>query len=932
MKKLLKSIFPAILITVSLFLCFKNYSPGTYLIGWDSLHPEFNFSEAFRRVWEGVWRAEQGVGALTAHSHMADLPRIIFLWLESFILPASFLRYSYIFLCLILGPLGVYFFLKYVFRKEKESAWVRPAAFLGALSYLLNLGTLQNFYVPFEMFTSAFAFLPWLFYFGLRYLREMTRTVLVKFGLVVILSSPMAYASTLWYASFAGLFIFLFVYALISSERKVQIKSFLGLVLIAILLNLYWILPNIYSVINQSGIISNSNINRLFSSEAFLRNRDYGTFSNILLQKNFLFDWRNFDFSVNQFTDLMGVWTKYLSNPIVITVGYVLSSISILGLFWGILKREKTALAFALPLIFCLFFLININPPTGNLYAYLYDNFGIFAEGLRMPFTKFSILYGFVVSFYFAYFAHVFLTLKEPPLKVIIVFAKALKTLFFVSIPVGLVIFMLPAFEGNLIGPNVRVNLPSEYQEMFSWFKSNSEGRIALFPINSKYGWEYRNWAYEGSGFLTYGISNPILYRDFDRWNSANEDFYTQASSALYSNNVQVFTDTLKKYQVKYLLFDESIINPGGTSDIPQIPEFKQVAKFGFLTIYETDFQNADVISVPKYVQTTADMSYSPIDPIYAKYGDYVNYGDNIPQRPSPILPAGSPIITENFSVNRGFTSAYNCDLMKKGIVTKSNSSRGILYRAEGGGASCDYLPYPDLKYNQGYVVRVAGENKEGRSLKIYLFNQDAEVPEIEEILPSGNFDKNYLIYPKEATGSGYILNLETRSFGRIHSENLLTKVEFYSVETPYVQGTTLYIYNNLKVLGVKKYGNWAYKVGLQGDGLLQLGQGFEKGWMAVPTRNFQFSIFNLCTTFGCQSSINVPIFKQELRHVQVNSWSNGWIVPNCQNENSMKIENCKLLSRSVIIVYWPQLLEWGGGVAGLVVLTWLIFRLYLWL
>jgi hypothetical protein len=157
-KLLLKILFPLTLIIITGFICFKNYTPGTYLIGWDSIHPEFNFPEAFRRVWEGVWRAEQGVGAVAAHSHMADLPRIVFLWFESFVFPASFLRYSYVFLCLILGPLGIYFFLKYVFRKEKESVWIFPAAFLGALFYLLNLGTLQNFYVPFEMFTAAYAF------------------------------------------------------------------------------------------------------------------------------------------------------------------------------------------------------------------------------------------------------------------------------------------------------------------------------------------------------------------------------------------------------------------------------------------------------------------------------------------------------------------------------------------------------------------------------------------------------------------------------------------------------------------------------------------------------------------------------------------------------------------------------------------------------
>jgi hypothetical protein len=902
--KFLSIFFPLFLASIAVFLCIRNYTPGTYLLGWDSLHPEFNFSEAFRRVWEGVWRAEQGVGAIAAHSHMADSPRIIFLWLESFILPASFLRYSYIFLCLILGPLGVYFFLKYVFQKEKESVWVYPAAFLGALFYLLNLGTLQNFYVPFEMFPAAFAFIPWIALSGLRYLREGGKLNLVFWAAILILSSPMAYAATLWYASFAGLFTFLAAFALISSGRKVNIKRLLVLLLTAVFLNLYWILPNIYSIANQSGVISNASTNRLFSQEAFLRNRDYGDFKDILIQKNFLFGWRNFDFTNNKFTDLLGVWTKNLSNPIVLNVGYALSGIPVLGLFLGIIKRKKTALAFVPTLIFCLFFLININPPTGGLYSYLYNNYGIFAEGFRMPFSKFSILYELIASFYFGYFVFVILIVRSRLLAII-------KFIFFGAVVAGLVYFMLPAFSGWLIGPNVRKTMPGEYQQMFNWFNSNSYGRVALLPINSKYGWEYRSWGYEGSGFLTYGISDPVLYRDFDRWSIGNEDFYTQSAFALYANDTQAFVNTLKKYQVKYLLLDESIINPGGTPDILKIPQLKsifaesgisEVAKFGFLTIYETGF-GSEVSAPSIFTQTTFDLSYSPVDPLYATAGAYINTGNVTPVRKIPGLPSGNPVVSENLSINRGFANAYNCDLEKSGSVFKSNSSSGILLRAEGGGASCDYLDYPNLKYNQAYVLRVAGENRQGRSLKIYLFNEDSQVPEIEEILPSGKFDKTFFVYPHnqnvEGTGpariatqsvaGGYILNLETRSFGRIPSENLLTKVEFYPVDSAYLQNLQGYspersrtgAQNNLKILDVKKYGTWGYKVETNGSGLLELGQGYEKGWIGLTKYD---------------SGIKV------LDHVKVNSWANGWMVE----------------SSTVYLYYWPQALEWGGGILGL--------------
>lgn len=923
--RLLSFSFIVALLAVTLTLVIKNYSPNTYLIGWDSLHPEFNFPEALQRVTDGVFRAEQGLGAVAAHSHMADAPRLIFLWLLSLVLPASILRYSYVFLCLVLGPIGMFKFLEYVFNKESESKWNYPAAFLGALFYLLNLSTLQNFFVPFEMFPAAFAFAPWLMFSGLKYLREGGRGNLIFWAFVLILSSPMAYAATLWYATFAGLFIFFAFFVLISSAKKMKFKRLLILGVFALFLNSYWILPNFYSIATQSKTISNSNINRIFSPEAFLRNRDYGTADDILMQKNFLFAWRNFDFESNNFKDLLSVWENHLADPNIFLTGYILSAISVLGLLWGIIKREKVSLAIIPGLIFVLFFLININPPTGDFYSYLYNHFNVFAEGFRMPFTKFSILYQLFASFYFGYFVFAVLTLRPK-------FMGIFKVLVFGGITAGLMYFMLPAFSGNLIGSNVKREFPGEYTKLFDWFNSHDKGRVALFPINSKYGWEYRNWGYEGSGFLTYGTDNPILYRDFDRWNVPNEDFFNQETVSLYSNDSAAFINTLKKYQVKYLLIDESIINPGGSDGILKInqlktifsgdPQIHQVASFGFLTVYETSFSGEfnDVKAPSKFTLAGPVLNYSATDPIYKTYGDYIDLlggvtypfinldkrnGVKIDVQDSGLtlfdtntwtkiqIPIKDPI-RENLAVNRGFSSAYNCDLMKAGSVFKSNSAVGILYKAERGGASCDFLAYPSLKYNQGYVLRVAGENKEGRSLKIYLFNQTSQVPDLEEILPPGKFDENYFVYPKEASGSGYILNLETRSFGRIASENLVSKIEIYPVDYKSLAGvfvgTAAPVENGLKINSVKKYGVWAYKIGVSGSGLLQLGQGFDGGWVGFTVKDG---------------------YLQTLKHTEVNSWANGYMVPSGYE--------------TVYIVFWPQLLEWGGVFLGIFSLIFLL-------
>ena len=184
--------------------------------------------------------------------------------------------------------------------------------------------------------------------------------------------------------------------------------------------------------------------------------------------------------------------------------------------------------------------------------------------------------------------------------------------------------------------------------------------------------------------------------------------------------------------------------------------------------------------------------------------------------------------------------------------------------------------------------MRITGKNLSGRSLKFYLYSVDKEAVVLEELLPKEKFDESYYILsvdlaPGQEGAGGYTLNVETRSFGKIRSENVISGIEFYPVE--FSRSIPQEIQNNLQVKNVQKCSTWAYKVDVEGSGLLQLGQGYEEGWITFP----------------------------RLEHIEVNGWANGWIVPQ-DTEN-------------VYIFFWPQALEWGGMALGGLTLAWVLTK-----
>jgi hypothetical protein len=321
-------------------------------------------------------------------------------------------------------------------------------------------------------------------------------------------------------------------------------------------INSYWLLPNLYAVTSQANEIQQSRIDRFFSPEAFAKNQLYGNPKDAAIAKNFLFDWKLYDFQKQESVDVVAPWIQHLKNPFVLFFGYGVFAIAAIGVLFSLFKKDKTFLVFLPVAAISYFFLLNGTYPVTLFFDNLSKISPTLKEALRFPFTKFSIIYVLFLSIFFAKgLTFIINLLKQSVIKYIAVIVLA----------VGFGYYFYPAFTGNLVSPAVRINIPKEYFSMFEWFNSrNHSDRVAVLPIHSFWGWTYNSWGYQGAGFLQFGIPQPLLDRDYDRWSKYNEQYQREMQYAIYNQKSDLLEKVLKKYAVRWIILDKSVVNLGG--------------------------------------------------------------------------------------------------------------------------------------------------------------------------------------------------------------------------------------------------------------------------------------------------------------------------------------------------------------------------------
>lgn len=628
MKNLFKKfipILPAIgLALIVLALFFTNYKPGTILTGWDNLHPEFNIGLALKRSIFAVWQEYQGPGLLGGMGHAADIPHILTVALSSLFMPMELIRYVWTFLMLFVGGLGAYFLLKSTILRNSENKIV---PFLGGLFYILNLSTLQSFYVPYEAFSAHFAFLPWMILASINFIREQSKKTFLIFTLILLLASPAAYVPTLFVVYIVALLIFIATIYFTNKEKQRLVKSSLKLFGVIAIANAFWALPFAYFTLTNASTNVASKINQMASPTINGQRNEFANIHDVALLKGFWF--QNVDPNLQgDKAFMLAPLRDFYSNPVIIVIGYLIFAIILFGLIKVFLDREKRLYPFVAIFIF-VFAILASNTFPFSIIDWVFRKFPFFDQAFRFPFTKFSTLASLLYAMFLS------LALERIFERIKFSGKTILSFVFLIAFSTLLIFYTLPAFKGNFLYEKETIKIPNEYFKTFEYFKKQDKtARIANLPQHTFWGWNFYSWGYGGSGFLWYGIEQPILDRAFDPWSSTSEQYYTEISNALYAKNSKELSNIIEKYQVSYLLVDKNVVYfPSPKSlfynEIEQLleslPNVKKDAEFGKIAIYKVDLKNKP----NKFIYAATNLSsVSPSESQYSDsaFGKYSNY------------------------------------------------------------------------------------------------------------------------------------------------------------------------------------------------------------------------------------------------------------------------------------------------------------------
>ena len=984
MKNFLNKIkYQLLIFFITLILFFINYKSGTYLSGWDNLQTDLNPLLAIKRAFFSVWQEYQSFGLLAGMAHAADLPRAIYIEILSIILPQNLIRYFYHFLMILIGGLGV---MK-LFSDQNSNLTIKQfnnnfLAFLAALFYILNLGTVQIFYLPFESFSTFFGFLPWLIWIFLKLISNSTIPQfnnLILFIIINFFATPSFYTQQLFivYLLILGLIFIGYIFTKIIQSNKnfplnFYIKKFIFSFLLIFIINSFWLLPQLYFLKTSSRVVYEAKMNQLATEDVYYQNREKGTLKYFLRLEGYYFDL--FD-KENHF--IFAPWKNHFQTfwPI----QYFFAFLMILGVYYSFRKKDFTFI-FPLFLIFIVF--LNATWPISAIDDFLRQN-KLYNQIFRSPFTKFIFVYSLLYSYFLALgIQKIVLSTKN----------QFIKKFFLFSFVILIILYSLPSFQGNFISNEMKVKIPDEYFQIIDYFKKiDKNKRIALLPEYTFWGWYQNKWGYNGSGFLWYGIEQPIVSRTFDTWSEKSESYFWEIKKTINDENLNNFENVLEKYDINYLVLDLSLKPLVGNYKsiqydrlinlLSKSQKIKLLRQGKYLNLYQVnshDKQRNFIQIKNNLFSTSPKIKLTDDDTAFKIFGDYFYQENPNIYFPFLDLTTVSKLFQKKWQLEeeknyfnikiktdfdltdyqiQNFNSQYQSLLYNENKL--STYSANISYKKEKNelslfldkilikkitekdltirkncfkNTSCISISLPVFSHRYGYLIKIKNKNFFGRRLFFYVLEQTKKSSYVEDRLK--NDIEYYLIPESYYYGMGYNITFHNQNYENLFSENKVESIEIYffpyeNLKSIFLTSPQFHIENNREKtinqnpinFDAKRIHYFLYQIKIPSQPLNSSNN------LTLYLSQSYHDGWKAYVIKDQSSDIRqffytyFPfIFGQEIKdHVLVNNWANGWLI----DDQTIK----QLNNSAIYLIFWPQYLEFLGF--GLLIFTFIFILLY---
>ncbi len=639
---------------------------GTIILGHDAgltLDPVANFVD---RLY--VWTQRFGIGT---DQSFALLGAFLIHGIEAFLAWVGFtlpIQQKIQFVFWFTLPGLTMYFLAHKIWPEK-----RYLPLVASIMYMINYYLIQAWFIAERTKFSIYAGLPLFLYFLLFYFLGKIKLFPSVIFAGLILSILNGGGSFPLYGGLIIIVLTIYVYfAVLSFEKSTFLKIAyfsIGVSLVYLLLNSYWLIPYLFYILGFYG----RDLALAGGPQGALGWAEYlsqgATFFNLLRGQG-IPDWY-----LNQYHAFA---QNFLTNPTFITLSFVFPILAYLSLFF--VKDKKSKLFIYLLVILSLVALVFTAGPRSQI--------GVIYKALALYFPGFSIFrsvyYKFGYAFWFAYAILIAFSLDYIFSKIQLKIPRNLSSYFQGAAITLVIIFVLfyhyPILNGSFLDyshekgkeKTTRVKVPKYIFEFGEWMKQESpEKRYLIMPQLSESGYVAYKWKYWSISPLNSLFSRNSFVQNTLLLPISERVLLSKMYQDFLKKDFESFFDFTEVFAINGIVLQKDFdwkntlwgtTNPKVYEEILEAnPNFKIVKTFGEWKVYA-------IVGRPKPPRVAATTKLSFLEGELKNIVSFPHLDARVPIFMGALDKKNSPYFVEKASEVFLAPECFNCDLKGPGL------------------------------------------------------------------------------------------------------------------------------------------------------------------------------------------------------------------------------------------------------------------------